>query len=182
MRQDISAADLRARAILVRKGHGFEDMLEGREFSHHWGRTLTAGDNADFTTRTLSFCPLYFNQPYARSLGHADLQVNPLLVFTTVYGLSVEDLSEAGGQLLAIDDCEFLHPVHVGDTLTARSRVERARASDDQPEFGIVTWHTEGYNQEGYKVISFSHTSLVPRREGDRGPARPGPAPTGTAT
>jgi len=157
------AAELKQNAVLWAKGNRFEAMIEGRVFEHHWGRTITDGDNAAFTTQTLSFCPLYFNQPYAQSLGHRTTVVNPLLVFNTVFGLSVEDLSEGGGPFLGVDDCNFEQPVYVGDTLTARSTVTAARQSKGQPGFGIVTWHTEGFNQAGERVIEFNRTNLVRR-------------------
>lgn len=160
--------DLFSRAVLLTKGNRYEDMIVERVFEHHWGRTITAGENAAFTTATLSFCPLYFNEPYARSMGHLRTQVNPLLVFNTVFGLSVEDLSEGGGPFLGVDGCEFLHPVYVGDTLTARSTVKIARESKGQPNFGIVTWHTEGFNQDAEKVIEFHRTNLVRKRHRDR--------------
>ena len=161
--------DFRSRATLLAKGNRFEDMTPDRLFEHHWGRTLTDGDNAAFTTQTLSFCPLYFNEPYAQSLGHPRVVVNPLLVFNTVFGLSVEDLSEGGGPFLGVDDCEFVEPVHVGDTLTARSIVSSARESKGQPGFGIVTWHTEGFNQLGTKVIEFNRTNLIRKRNPEKG-------------
>src|SRR5207248_655587 len=82
------------------KGHAFEDFHPGRVFQHHWGRTLGAADNALFTTVTLAFTPLYFNAEYARAHGHPDVVVHPLLVLCTAVGLSVEDLSEAGGPIL----------------------------------------------------------------------------------
>ena len=157
--------DFRTRAIVMRKGNRYEDMIEGRVFDHHWGRTITAGDNAAFTTQTLSFCPLYFNEPYARSLGHDGIVVNPLLVFNTVFGLSVEDLSEGGGPFLGVDDCEFLKTVYVGDTLTSRSTVISRRESKGQAGFGIVTWHTQGFNQDDEQVIDFHRTNLVRKRE-----------------
>lgn len=157
--------ELRSRATLWAKGHRFEDMAVGRVFEHHWGRTITAGDNAAFTTQTLSFCPLYFNEPYAKTLGHPRTVVNPLLVFNTVFGLSVEDLSEGGGPFLGVDECAFLRPVYVGDTLTARSTVTATRESKGQPAFGIVTWHTEGFDQSGTRVIEFHRTNLVRKRK-----------------
>ena len=153
--------DFRERAVLLRKGNQFEDMTEGRVFEHHWGRTLSAGDNAAFTTQTLSFCPLYFNEPYAQSLGHRTTVVNPLLVFNTVFGLTVEDLSEGGGPFLGVDQCHFLAPVYVGDTLTARSTVISGRVSKGQAGMGIVTWQTEGFNQASDKVIEYQRTNLV---------------------
>ncbi len=156
--------EIRFKAELFSKGNRYEDMSEGRVFEHHWGRTLTPGDNAAFTTQTLSFCPLYFNEPYAQSLGHPKTVLNPLLVFNTVFGLTVEDLSEGGGPFLGVDECEFRQPVYVGDTLTARSTVTAARESKGQKGFGIVTWHTEGFNQAGDLVIDFKRTNLVRKR------------------
>ena len=161
---DDTLARLRERAQTRSKGHRYEDMTEGRVFEHHWGRTLSAADSVAFTTRTLAFCPLYFNEPYARSLGHPRLPVNPLLVFNTVFGLSVEDLSEGGGPFLGVDDCEFHAPVYAGDTLSARSTVKSARESKGQPGFGIVTWYTQGFNQDGVEVITFQRTNLVRKR------------------
>jgi len=158
------ASDLRSRARLMPKGNRYEDMTPGRVFEHHWGRTITSGDNAAFTTQTLSFCPLYFNEPYAKSLGYAGTLVNPMLVFNTVFGMSVEDLSEGGGPFLGVDECVFDRPVYVGDTLTARSTVINARESKGQAGFGIVTWHTEGFNQHQKKVVTFKRTNLVRRR------------------
>ncbi|TNF85809.1 MAG: MaoC family dehydratase, partial [Gammaproteobacteria bacterium] len=105
-----------------------------------------------------------FNEPYAKAEGHPTTVVNPMLVFNTVFGLSVEDLSEGGGPFLGVDACEFRQPVYVGDTLTARSTVIGARESKGQAGFGIVTWHTEGFNQDGELVIDFKRTNLVRRR------------------
>jgi acyl dehydratase len=87
--------------------------------------------------------------------------VNPLLVFNTVFGLTVEDLSEGGGPFLGVDQCHFLAPVYVGDTLTARSTVISGRVSKGQAGMGIVTWQTEGFNQAGAKVIEYQRTNLV---------------------
>lgn len=160
----MSDTDFRARATLWPKGNRFEDFIEGRVFDHHWGRTITDGDNAAFTTQTLSFCPLYFNDVYAQSQGHPRTVVNPLLVFNTVFGLTVEDLSEGGGPFLGVDNCQFLAPVYVGDTLTARSTVVSARESKGQAALGIVSWHSEGFNQHGDKVLDYTRTNLVRKR------------------
>ena len=161
----MSESDFRDRARIMHKGNRFEDMTVGRVFEHHWGRTINEGDNSTFTTQTLSFCPLYFNEPYAQSLGHKKVLVNPMLVFNTVFGLSVEDLSEGGGPFLGVDQCQFTGDVYVGDTLTARSEVVSARESKGNPNFGIVTWHTEGFNQHQDQVVSFQRTNLVRRKK-----------------
>ena len=150
--------------VLVPKGRAFEDFHEGQVFEHHWGRTLDAGDNSLFTTVTLGFTPLYFNAEYARAHGHADVVMNPLLVLCTVVGLSVEDLSEAGGPFLGVNDVRFERAVHPGDTVTARSAVVSARPSESRAGFGIVTWRTEARNQRGEIVLHFQRTNLVAKR------------------
>ncbi len=147
-------------------GHSFEDFEPGRTFEHHWGRTLNEGDSSLFSTATLAYNPLYFNAEYARAHGHPNTVVNPFLVLCTVVGLSVEDLSEAGGPFLGIDELTFHRPVYPGDTLTARSEVISTRESASQPAFGIVTWHTEGFNQHGELVIDYKRSNLARRRGG----------------
>lgn len=162
----------RSRAGKIPKGHLYDDFEVGQTFSHHWGRTLNEGDNSLFSTLTLSFNPLYFNAPYARAHGHPQIVVNPMLVFLTVFGLSVEDLSEAGGLFLGVDELTFHHRVYPGDTLIARSTVLEKRESQSRPGSGIVTWHTEGFllassrasAGDGQRVVEFRRSNLVPKR------------------
>lgn len=151
---------------LLRKGHPFEEFGVGREFRHHWGRTLTDADNALFTTATLAYNPLYFNVEYARAEGHPSVVVNPMLVLCTVVGLSVEDLSEAGGPFLGVDALTFHRAVYDGDTLSARSTVVSQRESESRPGFGIVTWRTEGRNQRDELVVDFTRSNLVAKSRG----------------
>jgi acyl dehydratase len=150
---------------LCAKGHRFEDFSEGRVFEHHWGRTFAEGDNTLFATLALRYTPLYFNAEYARAHGHPGVVIDPLLVLCTAVGLSVEDLSEAGGPFLGVEQVEFAVPVYPGDTLTAKSTVVSKRQSDSRPNFGIVTWKTEGRNQRGEIVVSFRRTNLVAKKE-----------------
>jgi itaconyl-CoA hydratase len=146
------------------RGHLFEDFQPGQVFVHHWGRTITDGDNAMFSTATCNWNPMYLNAEFARAHGHPTTVVNPMLLLCTAVGLSVEDLSEIGGPFLGITDCTFRRPVYPGDTLTARSTVVSARTSESRPADGIVTWHTECHNQEGDLVVDYERTNLVRRR------------------
>ena len=158
--------DPRSRAILWPKGRQYEDFFVGQEFDHHWGRTILEGDAILFTTLTLSFNPLYFNRVYAMAHGHPDIVVNPQLVFNVVLGLSVEDLSEGGGPFLGVFDLTYDRPVYPGATITAASRTVEARLSTSNPTNGIVTWASEGFNEDGERVVAFRRTNLVRRREG----------------
>lgn len=155
-----SFAAIRERARLLPKGRSFEDFAPGQTFDHHWGRTVTESDSVRFSTLTLSYNPVYFNVEAAGAQGHDRLVAHPNLVFLTVFGLSVEDLSENGGPFLGVEDLTFHRPVLVGETLSARSRVRDTRTSSSRPGMGIVSWHTEGL-AGGEVVIDFIRTNFV---------------------
>lgn len=146
------------------KGNYYEDFEVGRVFEHHWGRTLAEGDNTLFTTLTLHYNPLYFNKEYAKANGHSGTVLNPMLVFLTVFGLSVEDLSETGGAFLGVEDLTFHKTLSPGDTVTARSAVIDRRESSSRPDSGIVTWHTEGFDQHGELAVDFKRSNLIGKR------------------
>jgi len=152
------AEDFRARARLVPKGNRYEDFEVGRVFRHHWGRTITESESTLFTTLTLHFNPHYYNAAYAQAHGHPGIVANPLLVFTTVFGLTVEDLSEGGGPFLGVNELTYHQPVYPSDSLRAESVVLDRRVSDSHKGFGIVTWHSKGFNQREELVIDFKRT------------------------
>ena len=152
------------KAVLIAKGNKFEEFKIGQVFEHHWGRTLNSGDNSLFTTLTLHFNPMYFNEGYAKQHGHEKIVLNPLLIFNTVLGLSVEDLSEAGGPFLGINDLIYHKDMYEGDTINAVSTVLDKRESAKRPTMGIVTWHTKGYNQDGELTIEFKRSNLVAKK------------------
>src|SRR5689334_3613671 len=154
-----------AKAVKKTRGNAFEDFTVGQVFEHHWGRTINEGDNSLFSTLTLHFNPLYFNAEYAKAHGHPNVVVNPLLVFNTVLGLTVEDLSEGGGAFLGAEALTYHAPVYPGDTVTARSAVVDIRESKSQPDRGIVTWHTEGFNQHGKLVIDYRRSNFKMKKK-----------------
>lgn len=148
----------------IEKVNYFEDFTVGQEFEHHWGRTIFEGDNSLFTTLTMNANPTYFNSDYAIDLGFDDVVVNHLLAFNVVFGMSVQDLSEAGGAFLGLDDLTFHETVYPGDTLYADSTVVEKRESSSRPHQGIVTWHTRGTNSDNDLVLDYERTNLIDRR------------------
>ncbi len=154
--------ELKESATLRPRGRGYDEFEVGQAIQHHWGRTVTQSDAIQYAHLTLSYNPLYFNVEYARALGHRDLVVCPHLVFNMILGLSVEDNSEGlGGPFLSVFDMIFHKPVYVGDTLTAQSETLAKRITKGDPNKGVVTWHTEGFNQEGDRVIDFKRSNLA---------------------
>lgn len=146
------------------RGCLYEDFEIGQGFAHHWGKTFTAHDGSWYSTMTMQYNPLYHDQTYAQQLGYASIPVHPLYVFTTALGLSVEDLSEAGGPFLGVDDLKFHRPVYAGDTIRARSVVLECRTSASRPGWGIVEWKTSAENQKGELVLEFRRRNLSKMR------------------
>lgn len=151
----------------VEKGNSFEDFEEGQVFEHHWGRTISPGENNTFSSLTMNFNPIYFNKDYAQDLGYEEEVVNHLFVLCTIIGLSVEDLSEGGGPFLGVNNVEFHEDVYPGDTLYGKSEVVSARESESRPDYGIVTWHCQGYNQHDDLVIEYDRTNLITKENPD---------------
>ncbi|HJV84558.1 MAG TPA: MaoC family dehydratase [Noviherbaspirillum sp.] len=144
----------------IARGLLYEDFDEGREFNHHWGRTFTEHDAVWYSNMTMQYNPLYFNTRYARQLGYQGTLIHPLFVFTTALGLSVEDLTEAGGPFLGVDDLVFHRPVYAGDTIISRSTVISRRPSQSHPGWGIVEWHTSAVNQDNEPVLEYRRRNL----------------------
>lgn len=148
----------------IERGGLYEDFTEGREFVHHWGRTMTREESLLYSSLTMNYNPIYVNEEYARRLGYDGIVINPLLVFTTALGLTVEDLSEAGGPFLGVDDLRFHRPVYSGDTIYARSVVLSRRESASRPGWGIVEWRTQCLNQRKEIVLEYRRRNLSRKR------------------
>lgn len=151
-------------AIRVEKVNHFEDFTQGQTFEHHWGRTINDGDNSLFSTLTMNANPTYFNADYASDLGYDGVVVNHLLAFNVVFGMSVQDLSEAGGAFLGIENLRFHETVYPGDTLYADSEVISKRESDSRPHQGIVHWYTKGTRPDGSLVLEYERKNLIDKR------------------
>ena len=153
--------DIKESAVFRPRGRLYEEFEIGERIEHHWGRTVTEADTVQFSYLTLSFNPLYFNREYAKALGHRDIVANPQLVFNIILGLTVEECSEGiGGPFLGVYELNYDRPVYPGDTLTAVSTTIDKRLSESDENRGIVSWRSEGFNQDGDRVVGFRRSNL----------------------
>ena len=58
-------------------------------------------------------------------------------------------------------DLTYDRPVYPGATITARSETMETRLSESNPKNGIVTWRTEGFGEDGERVVGFRRSNLV---------------------
>jgi acyl dehydratase len=148
------------------RGRFFEDFQVGEIYQHPLGRTILDADNVWFTLLTMNTAQPHFNEHFAAGHTFGKPLVNSCLTVAVVTGLSVTDISQNGAANLGWDDVRMPHPVFVGDTLYAESRVLATRASKSRPDVGIVKVRTRGFNQHGDIVLTFTRSVMVNRRSG----------------
>lgn len=146
------------------RGHFLEDFQPGTTLRHATPRTLTEGENALYIALTGDRTPLSCDAEFARSLGYERETIHDLLVFHTVFGKSVPDISLNAVANLGYADVRFLQPVYPGDTLRAESRVIGVRESSSGAN-GVVWVHTSGFNQREEPVLTFYRWVLVNKRD-----------------
>ncbi len=145
-------------------GNYFEDLTTGRELVHAVPRTLTEGDASAYIALTAARSPLSCDAEFARSLGFRREVIHDLLVFHTVFGKSVPDVSLNAVANLGYADVRFGVPVYPGDTITARSTVLGRRESK-AGDSGVTWVRTVGENQRGETVLSYIRWVLMNKRD-----------------
>ena len=148
-------------------GHFFEDFEIGQTFEHAVPRTLTEGDNALYIALTGDRSPLFCDGEFARRLGYRRELINDLLVFHTVFGKSVPDISLNAVANLGYAEVKFLKAVYPGDTLTAISKV-LGKKENRSGENGNVYVRTQGFNQDGELVLAFYRWVMVRKQDPQR--------------
>jgi len=146
------------------EGRFYEDFEVGDIYRHALGRTLTEADNTWFTLLTMNTNQIHFNENYASKTEWGRPIVNSALTVAIVLGQSVTDTSRNAIANLGWEEIELTHPVFVGDTLYAESKVISKRESESRPHAGIVRVHTRGLNQNGAVCLSYTRSFLVYKR------------------
>lgn len=152
-------------------GHFFEDFRLGQVMAHATPRTLTTGDVAVYTALHGPRFALFSADTIAQACGLERSPLDPLLVFHTVFGKTVPDVSLNAVANLGYAEGRFLAPVFPGDTLSARSEVIGLKETSNR-QSGVVYVRTTGVNQRGESVLSYVRWVLVRKRD----PAAPAPA------
>jgi 2-methylfumaryl-CoA hydratase len=145
-------------------GNFFEDFAPGRKLVHAVPRTITEGECALYIGLYGDRFPLHSSAEYARSLGYERETVNDLLVFHTVFGKTVNDVSLNAVANLGYADVRFLAPVYPGDTLRSVSEV-LGKKENKSGQNGVVWVRTVGTNQRNEKVLEYCRWVMVNKRD-----------------
>ena len=161
----VEAANVGENRYRERGGRYFEDFKVGDIYEHRPGRTLTLTDNIWFTTLTMNTRPLHFDVEYAKHTEFKKPLIVSTLTLSIITGMSVSDISQKAIANLGWTDIKMSHPVFVGDTIYAESKVLDKRPSKSRPGQGIVTVETIGKNQKSDIICSYKRTILVMGRD-----------------
>lgn len=147
-------------------GRFFEDFRLGELITHATPRTLSDGDAALYQALYGDRNILGSSAEAARALGYRDRPLNDWLVFHTVFGKTVADISRHAVANLGYAQGRFLAPVYAGDTLSAQSEVTGLK-ENTSGQSGLVMVETKGSNQHGDTVLSYCRWVMVKKRDVD---------------
>jgi len=123
----------------------FDDLHPGQEAS--FSKTITEADIAHFVAVTGDVNPLHVDAEFARRTFFGERIAHGMLsasLFSTLVGMKLPGL----GAIYRSQTLEFCKPVRIGDTLTARFRVDSIDPEANRIE--IESWIE---NQRGVVVV-----------------------------
>ncbi|MGL4727939.1 MAG: MaoC family dehydratase [Bosea sp. (in: a-proteobacteria)] len=150
-------------SVKTNAGRFFEDFAIDDVIVHATPRTISEGDIALYTALYGPRFAPQSSKAFALGIGFPAQPVDELIVFHTVFGKTVPDISLNAVANLGYADGRFLQPVYAGDTLATTSIVIGLKATSGG-DAGIVYVHSTGQNQHGQAVLDYVRWVLVKRR------------------
>ena len=145
-------------------GRYFEEFKVGEVIKHWPGRTINEADCTWFALLTMNQHPIHSDAHYAATqTQHGQRLVLGPLVFSIGIGMTVADVSGKAIANLEIEKIIHEAPTFIGDTLYSESTVLALRESS-AGDRGTITVQTRVSNQRGERVMTFTRTALVPKR------------------
>ena len=152
-------------------GRFFEDYRVGEVIRHATPRTIGEGERALYHALYPARHALHSSAAFARACGLARAPLDDLIVFHTVFGKTVPDISLNAVANLGYAEGRFLRPVAPGATLGATSEVIGLK-HNSSGKTGVVWVRTTGHDDDG-AVLRYVRWVMVRRRD----PGGPAPAP-----
>ncbi len=145
-------------------GRYLEEFKVGEVIKHWPGRTISEADCTWFALLTMNQHPVHSDAHYAAThTQHGQRLVLGPLVFSIGIGMTVAEVSGKAIANLEIEKITHDAPTFIGDTLYSESTVLALRESS-AGDRGTITVQTRVSNQRGERVMTFTRTALVPKR------------------
>ncbi|MBI1330711.1 MAG: hypothetical protein GC166_12510 [Alphaproteobacteria bacterium] len=145
-------------------GNFLEDFHIGQTLVHATPRTLTHGDVALYQALYGSRFALQSADTFAQGMGLKKSPLDDLLVFHTVFGKTVPDISLNAVANLGYAEGRFQKLIYPGATLTARSEVIGIKENSNK-QTGVVYVRTHGLDEHEKQVLSYVRWVMVRKRD-----------------
>ena len=144
-------------------GRFFEDYAVGDIINHATPRTLTEADASLYTSIYPTRFALQSSKEFAKSCGLQYRPLDDLIVFHTVFGKTVPDISINAVANLGYAEGRFFSTVFSGDTLSVLSEVIGLKQNSNG-KTGIVYVKTKGQNSSGETILEYKRWVMVKKR------------------
>jgi 2-methylfumaryl-CoA hydratase len=143
-------------------GYFFEDYSLGQVIRHAVPRTLSGGERALYHALYPARGALYSSDAFARACGLPAAPLDDLILFHTVFGKTVPDISLNAIANLGYAEGRWLRPVWPGATITAQSEVIGLKQNSNGKS-GVVWVRTRGF-ADGEPCLDYVRWVMVRRR------------------
>ena len=144
-------------------GRFFEDYAVGDIITHATPRTLTEADASLYISIYPTRFALQSSAEFARNCGLKDRPLDDLIVFHTVFGKTVPDISINAVANLGYAEGKFSNMVFSGETLSVKSEIIGLK-QNSSGKTGIVYVKTEGQNSSGETILEYKRWVMVKKR------------------
>ena len=135
-------------------GRFFEDYAVGDIIAHATPRTLTEADASLYISIYPTRFALQSSVDFAKNCGLKDRPLDDLIVFHTVFGKTVPDISINAVANLGYAEGKFTNTVFAGETLSVKSEIIGLKQNSNG-KTGIVYVKTEGQNSSEEIVLEY---------------------------
>ena len=142
----------------------FEDLAVGST-SESYGRTVTETDIVMHAGQTGDFYPHHMDAEFAANDAIGQRIAHGTLILSMAIGMLASS-SEINPDAMSYgyDRVRFIKPVHIGDTIRARSEIIAKRDHPRQPDrLGMYDEKVEVVNQHGDVVLALVKVYVVNR-------------------
>ncbi|MEL6644466.1 MAG: MaoC family dehydratase [Pseudomonadota bacterium] len=147
-------------------GRFFEDYRLGEVIRHAVPRTISGGERAFYHALYPARHALHSSDAFAQACGLAAAPLDDLIVFHTVFGKTVPDISLNAVANLGYAEGRWLAPVFPGETLTSESQVIGLKQNSNGKS-GVVWVRTTGRNAQGAPLMEYVRWVMVRKRNPD---------------
>ena len=141
-------------------GLDFEQFSVGQRFHHRPGITISQQDNAEEALDTINNAQLHYDAHYASQTEWSHCLGVSTMTLQKVIGMTSKTFYRQKN-IMEFIDIAMTHPVFAGDTLYAESEIINKEEDAKNPDLGIVTVVTQGFNQNNDVVTTIKYNILI---------------------